>query len=70
MERPNIKLNSVCAVIETLGGISTVSKLTGSKYTAVQNWKTAGFPAKTYLKIRRALERTGHHAPDTLWNML
>ena len=63
-------LETAAAVIESLGGLSHVGKLTGSRYTAVANWKAAGaFPPRTYLLLTCALRDRGFEAPASLWNM-
>ena len=63
-------LKSATEIIETLGGIKGVSKLTGMSYAAVWNWKSFGrFPARTYDLLTRALHKAGMSAPASLWGM-
>jgi hypothetical protein len=57
-------------VIDALGGTSAVADLTGSKPSAVSNWRTFGaFPPKTYLVLIEALAAAKHEAPASLWGM-
>lgn len=64
-------LDTAAEVIERLGGLSRVGELTGSRYTAVGNWKAAGaFPPRTYLVLTCALRDRGFEAPISLWNMV
>lgn len=65
-----MELNSTHSVIEKLGGISDVAKLTSRKYDAVWVWrKTNRFPSNTFLIIKSALADQGYSAPAELWGM-
>lgn len=64
-------LETTAEVIEALGGINTVAKLTGSAYKAAANWKAfEAFPSRTYLVMTQELERKGKRAPVSLWRMV
>jgi hypothetical protein len=57
-------------VIEALGGIGEVAKLTGSKHPAVGNWQTYNrFPGRFYTLMLDALHERGFHAPARLWGI-
>ena len=65
------ELASAADVIEALGGISAVAKLTKSGYRAAANWKSFNaFPPRTYVAMKIALTRLGHSAPPELWRMV
>lgn len=64
-------LETADAVFDALGGFEAVATLTGSKYKAVVNWKSAGaFPPKTYGVMIDALAEKGFAAPRPLWGMV
>lgn len=64
------ELASTSEVIDHLGGISAVARLTDSKYNAVCNWKAfTTFPSNTYVAMTDALREKGFHAPASLWGM-
>ena len=64
------RFSSTSEVIEALGGVAAVGRLTGRKLTAVSNWhKFEHFPANTYLRMIAALHDRGLHAPAWLWSM-
>lgn len=64
-------LKTTLAVIETLGGMPEVGRLTGYPPKQVWNWKASGqFPAKTYLILTDALRSIGKTAPASLWGMV
>ena len=66
-----VELTTTTEVVDALGGISAVAALTGSKYTAVHNWRVGPrFPARTYLAISAALAAREMAAPATLWGMI
>jgi hypothetical protein len=65
------ELSTSADVIEKLGGIAEVAKLTGRKYNAVFNWRVLGsFPASTFLLLNAALADRGLTASPTLWRMV
>lgn len=57
-------------VIDALGGISTVARLTERKYGAAAQWPHFDtFPSNTYLVMTAALRSKGLSAPASLWGM-
>ena len=67
---PEAALTSLTEVIDTLGGVAPVAKLTKSSAPAVCNWVQFGrFPAKTYVVMTTALRRKRRSAPASLWGM-
>jgi hypothetical protein len=66
-------------VIDALGGIEAVSKLTGRGIPAVYAWlppkhdedrsRRGKFPPNTYRKLTTALAAKNATAPDYLWRM-
>jgi hypothetical protein len=65
-------LDTVDAVIDTLGGTEQVRKITRYNETsAVPMWKNRGkFPAKTFKVMQDALRERGFTAPPELWGMV
>lgn len=64
------ELSTTSEVMDALGGNTPVAQLTGSKPTAVSNWrKSETFPSKTYLAMTDALFAKGKTAPASLWGM-
>lgn len=72
MAKKLMSLNTVEAVIEALGGIKEVQRLTWrDSNSAVPMWKTRGkFPPNTYTVMQKALRQKRMTAPDHLWGML
>jgi hypothetical protein len=65
------RLRTAEAVIEELGGIKKVAKLTRKKYVTAHHWHQSGeFPARTYVLLTSLLRERDCDAPDHLWNML
>lgn len=65
------ELTTTSDVIEALGGVSEVARITGAKYPAAYNWtKFVVFPAKTYVVMQEALAALGCSAPASLWGMV
>jgi hypothetical protein len=63
-------LSTTSAVMDALGGNGPVSLLTGSKPSAVSNWRSFdNFPANTYFAMTSALRAKGMSAPPSLWGM-
>ena len=62
--------NDPSEIIDALGGPAAVGRLTGYSGKAVWNWRQRGFPRRTLLVLRPAIEKQGIRAPDTLWGML
>ncbi|MBR0741198.1 hypothetical protein JQ581_30125 [Bradyrhizobium liaoningense] len=64
-------LTTARQVVEHLGGLARVSKLTDTKPKTAQNWpgRAKSFPASTYVVMSRALRRRKARAPAHLWNM-
>jgi hypothetical protein len=64
-------LQTTQEVIEALGGVSAVAKLTGRTYNAAHNWRSfTTFPANTYVTMTVALAAQGKTAPASLWGMV
>lgn len=65
-------LKTAATVIEHLGGLDAVRRLTRAKsISVVSNWKVSGgFPPKTYVALTKALKARGLSAPPSLWGML
>lgn len=65
------KLTSVAEVVEVLGGIKEVAKLTHAKKSAALNWLyvSEAFPPNTFKLMNDALEKRGCRAPAHLWKM-
>jgi len=65
------KLDSAGEVMEALGGVDAVARLTGVTYRAAHNWKAARkFPARTHAALTAALAERGLSAPQSLWNQV
>jgi hypothetical protein len=64
-------LKTAQEVVDALGGLSAVRKLTGANVKQAWNWigRAESFPASTYVIMIRALKRRGMTAPAWLWNM-
>jgi hypothetical protein len=63
-----VNLTTIDKVIDTLGGVDAVARLTRRGSTAVHNWRAEGqFPASLYLKMVKRLHRRGFTAPHTLF---
>lgn len=63
-------LTTTSEVMDALGGNQTVCLLTGSKPSAVSNWRNQQtFPASTYVAMVSALREIGKDAPPSLWGM-
>lgn len=65
-------LESVREVIEALGGLAAVAKLTGVDPGTASAWQTrlGYFPPKTFLVMTRALAERDLSAPASLWKMV
>lgn len=68
---PLEQIDSVDAVIEALGGLPEVQRLTEARsQQAVSNWKSRGrFSASTFLVMTQALRERGFTAPARLWGI-
>lgn len=66
------ELTTTKQIIEALGGIDDVARLTGRNSDAVWNWdrRSETFPANTFVAMQRALKERGHTAPVSLWRMV
>lgn len=65
-----VELSTTTEVMEALGGIPAVMRLTSSKYSAVFNWRSfQKFPSNTYVAMTNALHEKGLRAPASLWGM-
>jgi len=66
MARTN--LSTIDKVIDALGGVDAVARMTRRGATAVHNWRAdRQFPASLYLKMIKRLHRRGYTAPSALW---
>lgn len=64
------ELTTTNEVIEALGGVASVARLTGRKYSAAHNWLSfETFPSDTYVVLIEALRSVGRTAPPSLWRM-
>ena len=70
---PNAKLKfslqSFDEIVDALGGVKEVARLTGSTSVQVCHWRTryGVFPAEQYLNISKALVVRGYGAPTHLF---
>jgi hypothetical protein len=65
------ELRTKSEVMAALGGISAVCALTGSGYSATENWKRLPtFPSRYFLVMTFALHRIGRSAPPELWGQV
>ena len=61
-------LSSTVEVMQALGGIGAVAELTGSGYSAAENWsRSETFPARFFLVMWLELLARGFSAPPSLW---
>lgn len=67
-----MELRTTKEIIEFLGGLDEVAKLTGRNKDAAWNWlhRFDTFPANTFVAITSALEAKGCSAPPSLWKMV
>lgn len=65
------RLRTVDQVVDALGGLSEVCKITDANLKQAWHWhgRAGQFPANTYVALQRALRRRGYEAPARLWNM-
>lgn len=64
------KLRTTEAVIEALGGLGSVRKLTeATSAQQVNNWLGRRFPARLYLVMQTELTAKGFTAPASLWGV-
>lgn len=67
MAKPKV-LRTPEAVIEALGGLVPVAKMTGREDSGVVwNWYERGLPINTYPVITEALDRIGKKASPEVW---
>lgn len=65
------ELRTTEEVVEKLGGIPAIAKLTSRKYNAAAHWvKFKTFPANTFIVIQDALRKKNCTAPTSLWGMV
>ena len=65
-------IRTVREVIEALGGLAAVARLTGVETGTVSAWQArlGYFPARTYVAMTAALAERGCSAPLALWKMV
>lgn len=64
------RLTTAGEVMEALGGVSEVARLTRRTYKAAFQWRyLPTFPANTYIVMTEALGQRGLSAPPSLWGM-
>lgn len=65
-------LRTTKEVVDALGGLSAVCKLTGANTKQAWNWvgRAETFPANTYVVLTTALRRRRAKAPPHLWSMV
>lgn len=66
------QLDSVEAVFHALGGTHGVSEIAGVPYRVALNWSNLyeRLPARTYVRLQRALAKKGYVGSDQLWGMV
>jgi hypothetical protein len=65
------ELCTTAEVVDALGGVQEVARITGRKYGAAWNWlKFQTFPSDTFLVLTAALRAKGKSAPASLWGMV
>lgn len=65
------QLSTTIEVMVALGGLQPVSALTGSQYSATENWSRAKtFPSRYFLVMWTALRNSGYDAPPELWGQV
>ncbi len=65
------ELTTTNAVMEALGGIAEVARLTSRTYNAAANWISfETFPPDTFVVMTDALRAKGKTAPASLWRMV
>ena len=62
-------ITSASILIDVLGGNHKVAAITGSRPSAVSNWRKGKLPAATYVILRTKIERMGLQVRDELWAM-
>jgi len=65
------RLRTARAVVDHLGGLPRVCRITKTKSHSAKNWpgRAGTFPASTYYVMQRALRRRKASASPRLWNM-
>lgn len=65
-------ITDAAEIVEILGGVEEVAKLTGAQPGSVRwNWLNCygAFPASTYVVMITELRKRGYDAPPWLWKM-
>ena len=59
-------------VVDALGGVSEVARITGARPSTISAWQArlGHFPPKTYVVMTAALAARGSCAPQALWKMI
>jgi hypothetical protein len=64
------RLRTAQQVIDRLGGLNEIARMTATDLKSAYNWPRFGqFPSSTYVVMIRALHRRGFTAPAPLWGM-
>lgn len=66
------RLSTTREVVDVLGGIAAVCKLTGAHPKSAYHWTgtAAMFPARTHYLMQKLLKQRGCVAPARLWNQI
>ena len=65
------ELATTAEVIESIGGVPAVARLTSRNHDAAERWKyQKHFPPDTYLVMQAELKARGLTAPPSLWRMV
>jgi hypothetical protein len=66
------RLTTARQVVDVLGGLAAVCKLTGAAPKSTYHWtgRNGMFPARTHWIMQRELKRRGCSAPPHLWNQI
>ena len=65
-------LKTAREVVELLGGVDAVCKMTGATRKSAYHWtgQTGTFPARAHDIMLKALNKKGYTAPAALWNQI
>jgi len=63
------QITSTAILIDVLGGNQKVAAMTGSKPSAVSNWRKSKLPAATYVVLNAKIQKMGLSVSPDLWSM-